>query len=131
MFVRLNTEATAHVKLAKQLTHPVNRLHFCANSNVQQFNVFFSFDSGVFSSVVVIYKEEGILGFFAGLVPRVFCDIAALWLSNAIVHVINNYVIEDRDIKTYVTASVKVEHISYNRVGIQELINAGFTWRLR
>lgn len=65
------------------------------------------FYTGIFTSIGVIYREEGLFGYFAGVCPRILCDIGALWLSNSLIHVLNNYIIEDKDIKTYVTASIK------------------------
>ncbi|MBN3303731.1 MTCH2 protein, partial [Amia calva] len=50
--------------------------------------------SGVFDSMVTIYKEEGILGFFAGLIPRLLGDIFSLWICNMLAHLINTYAID-------------------------------------
>uniref|UniRef100_A0A1A7X3A7 Mitochondrial carrier homolog 2 n=2 Tax=Iconisemion striatum TaxID=60296 RepID=A0A1A7X3A7_9TELE len=51
--------------------------------------------SGVFDSIVTIYREEGFLGFFAGLIPRLLGDILSLWICNLLAHVINTYAIDD------------------------------------
>ncbi|KAM8888019.1 mitochondrial carrier homolog 2 [Synchiropus picturatus] len=51
--------------------------------------------SGVFGSIVTVYREEGVLGFFAGLIPRLLGDILALWICNLLTHVINTYAIDD------------------------------------
>ncbi|XP_060117960.1 mitochondrial carrier homolog 2 [Heteronotia binoei] len=51
--------------------------------------------SGVFSSFVTIYREEGILGFFAGLIPRLLGDILSLWLCNMLAYLINTYALEN------------------------------------
>uniref|UniRef100_A0A8C1BFW6 Mitochondrial carrier homolog 2 n=2 Tax=Cyprinus carpio TaxID=7962 RepID=A0A8C1BFW6_CYPCA len=51
--------------------------------------------SGVFDSIVTIYREEGILGFFAGLIPRLLGDILSLWICNMLAHFINTYAIDD------------------------------------
>ncbi|ROT63445.1 Mitochondrial carrier-like protein 2 [Penaeus vannamei] len=61
---------------------------------------------GVFTSVGVIYREQGVKGFFCGLIPRLLCDLAALWLGKTLAHVINNYLVEDKDLKQYVSASM-------------------------
>ncbi|XP_066549973.1 mitochondrial carrier homolog 2-like [Amia ocellicauda] len=34
----------------------------------------------VFNSILTIYKEEGIMGFFAGLIPRLLGDIFSVWI---------------------------------------------------
>ncbi|XP_041847186.1 mitochondrial carrier homolog 2 [Melanotaenia boesemani] len=51
--------------------------------------------SGVFDSIVTVYREEGVLGFFAGLIPRLLGDILSLWICNLLAHVINTYAIDD------------------------------------
>uniref|UniRef100_A0A672QZJ8 Mitochondrial carrier homolog 2-like n=1 Tax=Sinocyclocheilus grahami TaxID=75366 RepID=A0A672QZJ8_SINGR len=51
--------------------------------------------SGVFDSIVTIYREEGILGFFAGLIPRLLGDVFSLWICNMLAHFINAYAIDD------------------------------------
>ncbi|KAL4622894.1 hypothetical protein GN956_G20291 [Arapaima gigas] len=51
--------------------------------------------SGVFDSISIIYKEEGILGFFAGLIPRLLGDVLSLWICNLLAHLINTYAIDD------------------------------------
>ncbi|KAK3509903.1 hypothetical protein QTP70_019377 [Hemibagrus guttatus] len=51
--------------------------------------------SGVFDSIITIYREEGILGFFAGLIPRLLGDIFSLWICNMLAHFINSYAIDD------------------------------------
>ena len=69
------------------------------------------FYSGLFASIGVIYRENGVTGFFSGLVPRVLCELGALWVGNMLVHIINNYIVEDKDLKTYVGASMRVRII--------------------
>ncbi|XP_056089802.1 mitochondrial carrier homolog 2 [Rhinichthys klamathensis goyatoka] len=51
--------------------------------------------SGVFDSIVTIYREEGMLGFFAGLIPRLLGDALSLWICNMLAHFINTYTIDD------------------------------------
>uniref|UniRef100_A0A4W5MMV0 Mitochondrial carrier homolog 2 n=1 Tax=Hucho hucho TaxID=62062 RepID=A0A4W5MMV0_9TELE len=57
--------------------------------------------SGVFDSIVTVYKNEGVLGFFAGLIPRLLGDMLSLWICNMLAHLINTYAIDDsvREIK--------------------------------
>ncbi|XP_030650301.1 mitochondrial carrier homolog 2 isoform X2 [Chanos chanos] len=50
---------------------------------------------GVFDSIVTIYREEGILGFFAGLIPRLVGDVLSLWICNLLAHLINAYALDD------------------------------------
>ncbi|XP_055776687.1 mitochondrial carrier homolog 2 [Salvelinus fontinalis] len=51
--------------------------------------------SGVFDSIVTVYKNEGVLGFFAGLIPRLLGDVLSLWICNMLAHFINTYAIDD------------------------------------
>ncbi|XP_025912435.1 mitochondrial carrier homolog 1 isoform X3 [Apteryx rowi] len=51
--------------------------------------------SGVFSSIGRIFKEEGILGFFVGLVPHILGDVIFLWCCNLLAHFINTYAVDD------------------------------------
>ncbi|NWI97876.1 MTCH2 protein, partial [Pitta sordida] len=51
--------------------------------------------SGTLSAFATIYREEGILGFFAGLIPRLLGDILSLWLCNMLAYLINTYTLEN------------------------------------
>ncbi|KAM7170517.1 mitochondrial carrier homolog 1 isoform 4-T4 [Macrochelys suwanniensis] len=53
------------------------------------------YSSGVFSSIGRIFKEEGILGFFVGLVPHILGDVVFLWCCNILAHLINTYAVDD------------------------------------
>ncbi|KAH0618780.1 hypothetical protein JD844_018251, partial [Phrynosoma platyrhinos] len=69
---------------------------------------------GVFSSIVTIWKEEGLWGFFVyglpkdwriqkleeqrfkrGLVPHILGDVIFLWCCNLLAHLINTYAVDD------------------------------------
>uniref|UniRef100_UPI00358F6420 mitochondrial carrier homolog 2-like n=1 Tax=Myxine glutinosa TaxID=7769 RepID=UPI00358F6420 len=64
--------------------------------------------SGLFGSFGTIYREEGLKGFFVGLIPRVMGDIISLWLCNLVTHIINTHVINNRhqyrEMKSYTQA---------------------------
>ncbi|XP_001364444.3 mitochondrial carrier homolog 2 isoform X1 [Monodelphis domestica] len=49
---------------------------------------------GLCDSIITIYREEGILGFFAGLIPRLLGDIISLWLCNSLAYLVNTYALE-------------------------------------
>ncbi|NWV11461.1 MTCH2 protein, partial [Ptilonorhynchus violaceus] len=51
--------------------------------------------NGTLSAFATIYREEGILGFFAGLIPRLLGDILSLWLCNMLAYLINTYALEN------------------------------------
>uniref|UniRef100_G3TJV6 Mitochondrial carrier homolog 2 n=1 Tax=Loxodonta africana TaxID=9785 RepID=G3TJV6_LOXAF len=49
---------------------------------------------GLCDSIVTIYREEGVLGFFAGLIPRLLGDIISLWLCNSLAYLVNTYALD-------------------------------------
>ncbi|KAM9369363.1 mitochondrial carrier homolog 1 [Phaethornis superciliosus] len=51
--------------------------------------------SGVFSAIGRIFKEEGILGFFVGLIPHILGDVIFLWCCSLLAHFINTYAVDD------------------------------------
>nr|CAD7395344.1 unnamed protein product [Timema poppensis] len=61
--------------------------------------------SGVLSSIGHIYHEEGLLGFFSGLMPRLLGELVALVISSTITYFINSYIISDRELHTYTMAT--------------------------
>ncbi|XP_030056803.1 mitochondrial carrier homolog 2 [Microcaecilia unicolor] len=50
---------------------------------------------GIFNSMATIYQEEGIGGFFAGLIPRLLGDVISLWLCNMLAYLINTYALDN------------------------------------
>ncbi|XP_013771876.1 mitochondrial carrier homolog 2-like [Limulus polyphemus] len=62
--------------------------------------------TGIFSSLRELYKEDGILGFFSGLIPRLIGEIVTLWLASSVTFVINTYLVEDKTVRTYIRASI-------------------------
>ncbi|XP_014247379.1 mitochondrial carrier homolog 2-like isoform X2 [Cimex lectularius] len=57
--------------------------------------------SGIFASIMEIYKEQGIGGFFSGLMPRWLGELATLIVSSFLIFGVNNYVIQDRELKVF------------------------------
>ncbi|XP_038604683.1 mitochondrial carrier homolog 1 [Tachyglossus aculeatus] len=51
--------------------------------------------SGVLGSIGKIFREEGLLGFFVGLVPHLLGDLVFLWCCNLVAHFINAYMVDD------------------------------------
>ncbi|XP_032375751.1 mitochondrial carrier homolog 1 isoform X3 [Etheostoma spectabile] len=50
---------------------------------------------GIFSCIVKIFKEEGVAGFYVGLVPHVAGEVLFLWFCNLLAHFINTYAVDD------------------------------------
>ncbi|EZA60416.1 Mitochondrial carrier-like protein [Ooceraea biroi] len=63
--------------------------------------------SGVFSSILEIYKENGILGYYAGLIPRLIGSAAVIVLAGISTYAINTYIIQEPAMKTYTASTMK------------------------
>lgn len=62
--------------------------------------------SGLLNSVSEIYKENGVLGFFSGLVPKLLGDILSVLIANSLAYLLSTYVFEEEDLKMYATATM-------------------------
>jgi len=62
--------------------------------------------SGLIGSVVEIYKENGIQGFFNGLVPRILGDALSLILASTLAYAVNTYVFEEKELQMYTSATM-------------------------
>ncbi|XP_041656355.1 mitochondrial carrier homolog 1-like isoform X1 [Cheilinus undulatus] len=50
---------------------------------------------GMFSCVVKILKEEGVAGFYVGIVPHMLGEVLFLWCCNLLAHFINTYAVDE------------------------------------
>lgn len=50
---------------------------------------------GLLGNIWKIFQEEGIGGFFVGLVPHVLGEVIFLWCCNLLAHFINTYAVDD------------------------------------
>ncbi|XP_015602529.1 mitochondrial carrier homolog 2 [Cephus cinctus] len=62
--------------------------------------------NGFFHSFIEVYRANGIMGFYAGLVPRLLANTAAIIMVGVSTYVINKYVIQDREAKTYTSPTM-------------------------
>ncbi|XP_019061339.1 mitochondrial carrier homolog 2 isoform X1 [Fukomys damarensis] len=76
---------------ATLITHP---FHVITLRSMVQFIGRESKYCGLCDSIVTIYREEGLLGFFAGLIPRLLGDIISLWLCNSLAYLVNTYALD-------------------------------------
>ncbi|CAB1429559.1 unnamed protein product [Pleuronectes platessa] len=51
--------------------------------------------SGMFSCITNIFKEEGVAGFYVGLIPHMLGEVLFLWCCNILSHLINTYAVDD------------------------------------
>lgn len=68
---------------------------------------------GLFSSIAEIYRQNGVLGFFSGLIPRIFGDVISLILASTLTYLVNTYILEEKELQIYssATMSVRAYHI--------------------
>ncbi|XP_040918892.1 mitochondrial carrier homolog 1-like isoform X2 [Toxotes jaculatrix] len=50
---------------------------------------------GLFSCMIKIFKEEGVSGFYVGLIPHVLGEVLFLWCCNLLAHFINTYAVDE------------------------------------
>lgn len=63
--------------------------------------------NGIIRSFIEVYKENGIAGYYAGIVPRLIANATVLVLVSSSTYVINKYVIHDQELKTYTASTMK------------------------
>ncbi|KAK9871485.1 hypothetical protein WA026_012858 [Henosepilachna vigintioctopunctata] len=61
---------------------------------------------GIFGSIGEIYRQNGILGFFSGLIPRLLGDILTVLMANSLTYAINTYVVEEKELQVYTSATM-------------------------
>ncbi|XP_069821922.1 mitochondrial carrier homolog 2 isoform X1 [Dendropsophus ebraccatus] len=99
--IRETTQEMVARSAATLITHP---FHVITLRCMVQFIGRETKYEGVFGSIVTIYREEGVLGFFAGLIPRLLGDVLSLWICNMVAFFINKYALENEamsEMKSY------------------------------
>lgn len=61
---------------------------------------------GIFSSIREIFHENGILGFFSGIVPRILGEIGSAVIASSLTFIVKSYLMNDRDLKKFTAASM-------------------------
>ena len=69
------------------------------------------FCSGLVQSIIEIYKENGLSGYFAGLVPRLIANAATLVIVSSSTYAINKFIITDREMKSFTASTMAVSSI--------------------
>ncbi|GFS12303.1 mitochondrial carrier homolog 2 [Elysia marginata] len=59
--------------------------------------------NSIWSSTKEIYEQEGILGFFAGLVPRLIGEVITIWFTNFLARFINKYLVQEKLVVSHLT----------------------------
>ncbi|XP_063698524.1 mitochondrial carrier homolog 2 [Culicoides brevitarsis] len=55
----------------------------------------------IFGSLMTIWREEGILGFFSGLLPRLIADLSCLILATSTTYLVNKHIIAEKEHQVY------------------------------
>lgn len=55
----------------------------------------------IFGSIVQIYKDEGILGFFSGLIPRLLFDVTCVVAASTATYLVGRHFIREREGRAY------------------------------
>jgi len=69
--------------------------HVIALRTMAEFVGHESLYTNMFTASGEIYQKEGIMGFFAGLAPRLIAEVATIWLVNLLSQVSNNYILTE------------------------------------
>ncbi|KAL1518298.1 hypothetical protein ABEB36_001940 [Hypothenemus hampei] len=62
--------------------------------------------TGIFGSIKEIYHQNGMFGFFSGLIPRLLGDLCSLLLAGSLTYAFNRYLVEDKELKVYISATM-------------------------
>ena len=82
--------------------------------------------SGFLQSITEIYKENGLSGYFAGLMPRLIGNAVTLIIVSSSTYAINKYIITDREMKSFTAATTSVSSIMIISKRLVLLINIYF-----
>jgi carrier protein len=69
--------------------------------------------SGIVSSIKEIFHENGILGFFSGIVPRIVGEVTSVFIASSLTFVINSYIVDDQELKKFSAAFITVSTCSF------------------
>ncbi|ESO86586.1 hypothetical protein LOTGIDRAFT_195024, partial [Lottia gigantea] len=78
----------------------------------------------IFSSIAEIYRNDGILGYFAGLFPRLIGEIITVWITNFLAQLINKYLVHEKDMQSYTAAScgLFVSYVTYPYILVSNIM---------
>ncbi|XP_022915786.1 mitochondrial carrier homolog 2-like [Onthophagus taurus] len=62
--------------------------------------------SGIFGSIAEVYRQNGITGFFSGLIPRIIGDILFSVLAGVLTYTVNTYIFEENELQVYTSATM-------------------------
>lgn len=57
--------------------------------------------SGLWQSIKEIWSQDGLIGFFAGFIPRLLCDLGCLVISSSATYLVSKYLIREQEGRVY------------------------------
>ncbi|XP_063535504.1 mitochondrial carrier homolog 2-like isoform X2 [Cydia strobilella] len=57
--------------------------------------------SSLIGAIVSIYKDDGILGFFHGIIPKLLGDLTCVAVTGALAYYVNKYFVKTKDLRYY------------------------------
>lgn len=66
----------------------------------------------MWGSVKEILNQEGIWGFFSGLIPKLLCDLTCIALASTTCYIVNKYYIRDQGNRTYFAGFIQFIYAS-------------------
>lgn len=57
--------------------------------------------SSILGSVVQIYKDEGFLGFFSGIIPRLLFDVTCVVIASTATYLVGRHFIREKEGRAY------------------------------
>jgi carrier protein len=57
--------------------------------------------STIFGSIIQIYKDEGIWGFFTGLIPRLIFDLSCVVVASTVTYMVGRHFIREKEGRIY------------------------------
>lgn len=61
----------------------------------------------MFASIKEIFKQDGILGFFAGLIPKLLCDLTCIALASTTCYIVNRFYIREQASRAYFSGFIQ------------------------
>lgn len=65
----------------------------------------------ILGSIVQIYKDEGILGFFSGLIPRLLFDVTCVIVASTATYLVGRHFIREKEGRAYFGSLSSVRRI--------------------
>lgn len=72
--------------------------------------------TSIFGSIVQIYKDEGILGFFSGTIPRLLFDVTCVVIASTATYMVGRHFIREKEGRAYFASLSSVRPVYVSRI---------------